>query len=275
MTQEPGFESHICKNCNHQFEGYICSVCAQKVKYYSATPKGLFLEWWSVRKEDVKHFWFTTKELIKNPGKVIDEYLDGKRRKYYNSTNYFLLVASIVTILTIQFRAGDPAQSAESVNAFYESLGFSMPKDNPGGALAFDFISTHYNIALMLTLPFLALGSFLTFKWFFRNNSRKVGEHFVMHLFCYGLLNFLLIPFLPFINPGNPESKAMLFTSITMILFYSWVYKTWYKLNWPKAVIASILGYLIYFITFFLAVIAITIVIVLVVIVVVLVMKMF
>lgn len=255
-------ETHLCKNCGHEFEGIICSMCAQKIKHFTTTPKGLFLEWWSVRKEDARHFWFTTKQLIKNPGEVIDEYLDGKRRKYYNSTNYFLLIASVVTILTLQFRTGEP--SMDAIVAMYESVGITISDDNKGGAIAMDFISNHYNVALLLTLPFLALGSYLGFNIFFKNKTRKVGDHFVMHLFCYGLLNLLLIPFIPFINPGNPESKAMIFTMVTMIVFYTWVYRTWYKINWVKAIIASILGYILYFACFFLSIFAIMIAVLLV-----------
>lgn len=251
-------QTHRCKNCGHEFQGHICSMCAQKVKFFSATPKGLFLEWWAVRKEDLRHFGFTTWQLLKDPGLVIHEYLAGKRRKYYNSTNYFLLIASLVTILTLQFRTSDPQQAMDSIGAFYESIGIPMPEENPGGVMVYDFMMKHYNVALLATLPFLALGSFWAFRIFFRKKPQKLGEHFVMHLFCYGVLNLLLIPFIPFINPGSPESKAMLLTSTSMVIFYIWVYKKWLKISWLKAVLASVLGYIFYFIAFFLGIIAVT-----------------
>jgi hypothetical protein len=81
-----------------------------------------------------------------------------------------------------------------------------------------------------------------------------------MHLFVYGLQNFLLIPTLPFINPSSPESKAMFITSSFMILLYAWVYKDWFKLNWAKAILASILAYALYFAAFILGIITVVVV---------------
>lgn len=260
MLPETHANIHTCLNCGNQFEGKVCNTCGQKTKHFNVTPKGLFLEWWSVRKEDLRHFWFTTKSLILSPGMVLDEYLDGKRKKYYNSTNYFLLIASIVTIITIQFRDLNPEEALANVSSFYESIGFPVDESNKGGIIAMEWISRHYNVALMMTLPFLALGSFLSFKWFFKIKKRKLGEHFVMHLFVYGLQNFLLIPTLPFINPSSPESKAMFITSSFMILLYAWVYKDWFKLNWAKAILASILAYALYFAAFILGIITVVVV---------------
>ncbi len=268
-------EPHTCKNCDNQFEGIVCNICGQKVKSFSNTPKDLLREWWAARKEDIYHFLFTTRELLLRPGLVLEEYLDGKRKKYYNSTNYFLLIASLVTFVTLQFREVDAVKALEKWNSIYEKMGITMPDKNPAGLMTFEWISTHYNVAMMITLPFLAMASFWVFKTFFRKRTYKFGDHFVMHLFIYGLISFILIPTLPFIDPGDPNSPGILWTWVFLLIVYTWVYKSWLKINWAKAILGSILSYFFYFVFFFLFIIGIVIVAILLTIAVIFVIKLF
>ena len=239
-----------CKNCENQFEGIVCNRCGQKVKHFESTPKGLFKEWWSVRKEDFHHFLFTTKELILRPGTVIDEYLGGKRKKYYNSTHYFLLVASLVTFLNIQFRNVDGAAFMEKISEAYASMGVEVPKENQVGAEYFEFFGTHANVSLMLTLPFLALASFWVCGWFFGNTKRyRLGDHFVLQLFLYGLLNLLLVPTIPFVNTTDVASLPLTFG--TMLILNMWVFRDMFKGSWFVSFLMSIVFFIMYWLSFF------------------------
>jgi len=275
MLSHPEDKLHECKNCGNQFKGFICNQCGQKVKHFSSSPKGLFLEWWFVRKEDFQRFIFTTKEMLLRPATVLNEYLDGKRRKYYNSTNYFLLIASIAAFITIQFRQADGAQTMQNINEMYASMGIPIDPDNPGGAYAFEWMNRHYNIALMLTLPFLVLSTFLINKWVFKAKRYTFGEHFVMNLFVYGLNVFIMLPTQPFLNDQSLSGALFLFNMVFLALLYAWVQKDLYSLSWLKAILAGLLFCIFYALIFVLFFVLIAILTVIVIVSVMTVVKMF
>jgi hypothetical protein len=252
-TDQPKLIS--CLNCGNSFEGIICNQCGQKPKDPSLTTKGLVLEWWESRMTDYRQFLHTTRDLLLRPGSVFHDYLAGRRKRYYNATNYFLLVASLATFVTLQFRSFDAKASIEKWTELYAQMGIPSG-DNEFGMLIMDWLMTHYNIAMLLTLPFLAWSSYLLF----RKRKLNFGEHMLLHFFAYSVINLLLLPTYPFVNPANPDSSAFLITSTPTVLYYCWVFKDTFELSWGKAVLTGLLFYALYFILFLLTIVLLTIV---------------
>jgi hypothetical protein len=99
----------VCNNCRTEFEGNFCPNCGQR----SNSGRIVFRE--SVR--DVLEHYFdfdaplirTVKGLITNPGKLIREYIAGRRKSYSHPFRYFIFVLAIYLILK-SFLDFDPIQ---------------------------------------------------------------------------------------------------------------------------------------------------------------------
>lgn len=157
-----------CKNCGTEFDGNFCPNCGQKPN----NGRIIFRE--SVR--DILEHYFdfdtplfrTIKGLITNPGKIIKEYIHGRRKSYSHPFRYFILVLALYLIIKslIDFNP---------IAAFSEVLGArEMPNPNSPQTKGGDFFSNHINSFLLIYA--LALASLS--KLF----NRKSGYYFVEYL---------------------------------------------------------------------------------------------
>ena len=96
----------ICKNCGENTigKGKYCHGCGQKSRTHRLTFKH-FIE------HDIIHgvlhldrgLPLTLKEIFTRPGGVAMDYIEGKRKKYYNFFYLLLLIIGVVSILLTSF----------------------------------------------------------------------------------------------------------------------------------------------------------------------------
>jgi Protein of unknown function (DUF3667) len=85
----------ICLNCGAEIQHQFCPYCGQKKDVEK-------LDWHSFVHE-ITHFFThiekgflnTSFQLLIRPGRVIKEYLEGKRKKYHKPVSFFLIWAAI------------------------------------------------------------------------------------------------------------------------------------------------------------------------------------
>ena len=118
------FGNYTCKNCGNEFSGIVCNHCGQHPVLKRLSIKTLWREWRERRKYDSGKLSKTVFSLIIKPGTVIREYLDGKRHSWYNAVNFFLLAASLVAFVTIQFNGFDSKESIEGLKAALVPMGY-------------------------------------------------------------------------------------------------------------------------------------------------------
>jgi len=81
-----------CKNCGHQVDLKFCPNCGQKASVKRLEMKSVLTELpHSVFHID-KGFLFNVTQLFKRPGYAIKDYLEGKRKNFYNPLAYMLVV---------------------------------------------------------------------------------------------------------------------------------------------------------------------------------------
>jgi hypothetical protein len=257
-----------CKNCGHLFEGHFCSQCGQEVRLEGDTVKEMIKHRWHHWLHSLEIFLHTTWHLILRPGTVVNEFISGRRQTWYNAANYFVLIGSIAALVVIFLRPFD-SFTAESYGEMYRQMGVEMSEAGmKGGAASMVWLNKHYNLLLLLTIPFLAIGSWLAN----RKAGRHLGHHLTFILYLYGLNTLVTLPTLPFMNMSD-ISGSMLFTIPLMGLIFSWGYRDWLGYGWIKAIWRTVLMYVLYFVLMMAGIFLLTILAVLILVGIMIVMK--
>ncbi len=193
----------VCNNCRTEFEGNFCPNCGQR----SNSGRIVFRE--SVR--DVLEHYFdfdaplirTVKGLITNPGKLIREYIAGRRKSYSHPFRYFIFVLATYLILK-SFLDFDPIQMVSDLRGVEQ-----VPSPDTTIAKASNYFSNHINAFLLIFALTIALFSklfnfrskvyfveYLTLGFF------VIGEYMLFSIFIliastisakFFLLNYLVV----------------------------------------------------------------------------------
>ncbi|HET9054775.1 MAG TPA: DUF3667 domain-containing protein, partial [Cyclobacteriaceae bacterium] len=182
--------STACKNCGAPLTGNFCQQCGQKADIHKITLKHLLHEFFHAITHADKGFLFLMKELVTRPGYVVQEYLDGKRKKYFNPLTFFVITSTIWAIVVLN-------------SGYFESMGSDSPRASykmPGEIARYFSESMKIILAygkiinLIISVPVLSLLSWL----FFRKNKNTFAENLVLQSFMMGQAHLaLVIIFIP------------------------------------------------------------------------------
>ena len=169
----------VCKNCNSVHINNYCCDCGQRIYTKRFTLKSFFFVLLATLNIE-KGFLYTLKMLFIHPGKVINDYLTGKTKHYFNPLNYIIIAAGIYAFLTIWLNLLD--KSVEATNEFI----YSESIQNNEEALQLqkkwiDSFKNYINFVPLLMIPFASLIS----KWFYRSKKLFYGEHLIVNCFLF------------------------------------------------------------------------------------------
>lgn len=104
---------------------------------------------------------YVLKEMLYRPGHVAREYVDGKRKKYFNPFSFLLIVVAVSTFLIATFNLMTASGLRDPISMF---------------------LNKHANLVMFLNVP---IGAF--FSWlFFRESGRSYAENLVLHAYAGG-----------------------------------------------------------------------------------------
>jgi hypothetical protein len=160
--------STACKNCNTATSGNFCSNCGQPVTTHRIDAH-YFLH-------DIPHsilhvdkgFPFTFAQLIVRPAKALQEYLDGRRAKFFRPLAYVVLMSALCSVLIswIKRTATDhPATEHQS------------------------FFSHYQSVFIFLMIPVVSVCTYLAFK----KSRYNFWEHMLINTYLAAQLNVLLV----------------------------------------------------------------------------------
>jgi hypothetical protein len=245
-----------CKNCGSNQVAEFCSHCGQKTITDRYTTKSFFIKFLSAFNFE-KGFFYTLKMLFINPGEVVNNYLSGKTKAYYNPLNYLLLAAGIGTALMVWFGVMDA-----NIENYNEALGFN--KDDKALNLQKKMMvhmKQYINIIALLMLPFISLFS----KWLYNKHKLFYGEHLIMNSFLFGQTSVISIIFFPLllIFPYLTNYYSLIAGTFAFI-YFSYALKGVFKNSMIKSMFGTIVifvgGYILFFIFFMIVMIIIIIV---------------
>jgi hypothetical protein len=208
--------SHTCQNCGHSFEGPFCNMCSQKADTHRFTLKHLVHEIPHSVFHVEKGFFYTMRELTKNPGQTIRNFIGGKRVRYFPPLTYFLLLVGFSFFLSGVLHIYDKTFATSSLATKTNPLGNFFNEEN---------ITTWSKYFFYILIPLTSFVIYLIYK---RSKTYNYTEHTVANLYIYGhrtIVSILLTFLYVLINPGT----AALISTIFDTLIAAWMYGELYE----------------------------------------------
>lgn len=208
-----------CMNCGEDITANFCSNCGQK-KFKRIDRKYIVDELQYSFIHTNKGFFYSVKNIIKNPGKTAKDFIDGNRVNHYKPILLAFLLSTISAFISykiVGFR--------EIMDNYYveKSANASINNDIQSK------IASYNAIIMLLMIPVYALFSKIVFrKW-----GNNYYEHIVMNSY---ILSFYTIAMICLIYPvmyifhDNTDviTACMILGFVSIPLIMVWFFKSFY-----------------------------------------------
>lgn len=199
-----------CKNCGALTNGLYCSNCGQKPVPERITFHYIWHEIVHFFTHTEKGFFFTSWNLLKTPGLVVKDFIDGRRKNYQKPVSYYLIWIGLYSLILYFF---EKAFGENKVVSFANYFG-------PGETTKFAI--SHLNIVLTLLLPVQAVYVYLLLM----QNQYNYVEALVVMLYAIGTLIllqtvFVVMCLIYYLITGN--SVSVLWSDILKLLYIGWL----------------------------------------------------
>ena len=220
----------ICKNCNTEFQGNYCCNCGQKRVTNRLNLKEIWNDLISSIINYETGFLRTLLLLIIKPKKIITDYINGKRKSYFNPIKLLFIILTIKTFVEIKLLNNSTkeliTESAKLIRTITEN----------------DFFKLFQIIVLIPILSFLSY-------YFFKKYKYNFIEHILINTYAFSIASvFVILSYL--INTLIENKTTGLIGILIDLLFFSWVYANLFNNNKfvsiIKAILIMILGYLLF-----------------------------
>ena len=167
-----------CLNCKTVFNGNFCPNCGQNAHEHRINAQ-YFLH-------DVPHsifhvdggFFYTLKMLFTKPGKMVEEFLEGKRAKHFRPFAYVMIMTALSTLIV-------------KALVWLKSKVLISQNVNPSILENDNFFSNYFSVFIFLMIPFASL---VTWFFFFKKKY-NFWEHFLANTYISAQLNIFWILF--------------------------------------------------------------------------------
>lgn len=164
----------VCKNCEFHYKGVFCPQCGQSIREDRIDAKYIL--------HDVPHsifhidhgFFYTLKNLFTRPGAMIEDYLSGKRVKYFRPLSYVVIMSAVCTFII------------KGIEWLIGRLVNQNPVPTPGDE---SFFKHYFSLFVFIMIPFASMITWLTF----RKKRYNYWEHFVANTYISAQLNLVLV----------------------------------------------------------------------------------
>lgn len=269
-------EAHVCLNCDHSFVGNHCNNCGQKSDTQRYTRKSLVRNILGGISNIDSGFPLTLKELITRPGYMINDYIAGKRVRYFRPFSTLFILAALYVLLT-QFIDPDALKKAsdEDVPAQEQTESMETKTEVPQqlkietnklssimGSKPIQLVKEaivkwsegNKAAGILAILPILAFSAKLAFR------KRKHNRHYNYVEFLYAQAyiscQLLLIGiFFLFITWKSDMNSLFAVPIWLMLLLSVYTYKQLFRGNWFNTTMRTLLTY--FYTGFFVVIIAI------------------
>lgn len=231
-----------CKNCNEIISSNFCPNCGQK-KYKRIDKKYISDEIQYTFIHMNKGFWYSIKNIIKNPGKTARDFIDGNRVNHYKPILLVSVLSGISAFISYKIIG-----LKEIISDFYSKQHMSSQLMND----YMSFTSSYNSIIMLLLIPCFGLITKLAFrKW-----GQNYYEHIVINAYIlsfYTLISIAILYPIIYLLKDNADLVIPL-TSMSMLtipFILTWFFKGFYSDKSLKDIIERILLIILFTIVFF------------------------
>lgn len=232
----------LCRNCGHEVSGLYCTNCGQKndvERLRLATLADGFLSSFigdgaiGDKRSNIRYgFLLSLWSIITRPGQTVAEYLEGRRRKYFNPVTILLLLSGFYALTGIYFGiiSDTPEPANDSLGKYIQTLVV--------------YFNSHPAAVYLGLLPFTALA----YKWIFRKRSDlRYIEYAYVGIFVAIFSMVLLFLKLPFESAAlEPYSGYMTYASIAAQGWFSTViFRTLFRMSTRRAILYWALAFVL------------------------------
>jgi hypothetical protein len=244
-----------CKNCSNTFEGKFCPECGQKETHRLTVPHLGHEIFHAVTHTD-KGIFFLIREMFLRPGITVREYVDGKRKRYFNPFTFLLLMMALQVFVirkTDYYRVFNDT-IAEATVSLIQSTGKTREQAlqatktvNEENQSTMEKVVDNNKLLTFLFLPLLALLSWL----FFRKSRFNYAENLVFHILiaAESTLIFLVVAILPFLF-NQTLGSWMLFVHLLVTMVYTFIgYRQLFGGGWGMIILKGIIIQILYMVS--------------------------
>ncbi|MEZ4853561.1 DUF3667 domain-containing protein [Flavobacterium sp.] len=185
------------------------------------------------------NFWRTCIDLFKNPKDVLEAYISGARKKYFQPFSFLILYATIA-VLFYKFFPYDIGEFQEGFNKGYQSTGGKNPAFDVKAF--YENMFNYYNFIVIATVPFYALITYITFI----KKGNNYSEHLVFNCYLHTIIGyFSMLLQLVFLNIFHLPNTMFYIQILFSIVYSIYVFKKLYALNTKQILISTLYFWLL------------------------------
>jgi hypothetical protein len=195
-----------CKNCDAVTDGNFCSNCGQKAEIHPITVSHVMHDFFHAFTHTDKGFLLTLKQLLHRPGHVAKEYIEGRRKKYFNPLSFLVITVAVSAVVSYKSGYFESFSTRRPQSTTQQQTEKQRVEDKPvvkkelseANQIKMEVYRTIINdgkiIGLVLITPLMAILSWI----FFRKPKHSIAEHFVLQSYLFGLSNvYRVVIFIP------------------------------------------------------------------------------
>ena len=226
-------EPNTCNNCGELTNNIYCPNCGQRTSVYKVTMRETF--------EDLADNMFslsapiiiTIRTLFSDPGKLLREYLGGKRKKYYKPISFFILTTAVYLFLRwvigfdikAEINLDETTMEQVDANLLAQARNFMFQNIN---SLAFFFV----------------LSMSLTLKIFFYKRY-MFSEYVAVAFYLNGVYSMFATINIFFIKYINPQVQYL--AILVMCVYFIYAMVSFFE---NRKIIVGIKAFFAYFIAY-------------------------
>ncbi|RXK59688.1 DUF3667 domain-containing protein [Lacibacter luteus] len=224
-----------CLNCETAYTGHFCNNCGQK-ETHRYTVGHVFHELVHVFTHADKGIFSFAWNIIKKPGIVALDLVEGRRKRYFNLFQYLLIIVGITTFLVTQTHLIEKTVITMSKGTSTVQSSELVKLQQSVAA----FLQKYNNIFQLILIPLFAF-----FSWLFIGRSRKrnYAENIVLHAASSAQSNTFAIAttLLMLIGKTDTHFIVLSFLSLLVILYtFTVSYKQFFQLSWIKSLLLGL-----------------------------------
>ena len=227
---------HICKNCGHSFIGNHCNHCGQKLAH-RLDSKHIAHELVHVFTHTDKGIFSFIPMILLRPGTLALEYVEGRRKRYFNMFQYLILVVGIITFIMSKTHYMENVLETMNSDAVKASQRVLAVQAKISGVM-----QHYFNLVLFGLIPVFSF-----FCWlFFKKKGYNYAENFVLQAAILAQTTTISIFILPisFLLGKQFQGLMMFFSLLILIICHTVANRQFFKISTGQAFIKGLLVYI-------------------------------